>query len=308
MNDKHSGSVFDIQKFSLHDGPGIRDLVFLKGCPLRCQWCSNSESQSPHPEIFYRIDRCLGFSACGLCDHVCPVAAIKKGKSGKAQIDRPVCNHCGQCAQVCPSDALELVGRQMTVADILEVVEKDDLFHSRSGGGITVSGGDPLAQADFVATLLATCRKRGIDTAVETAGHGRWEQMEKIGRQANLIFYDLKSMNAQKHKAFTGVSNAIIKDNLGLLWKKFPKTSIIARTPVIPGFNDSKKDIAEIAAFLKGIETLKRYELLPFHRFGAPKYTYLGRTGAFAETDPPSGARMNELRRVAAHVLRRPVL
>ena len=193
-----SGWVFNIQKFSLHDGPGIRDLIFLKGCPLRCQWCSNPESQRPHPEIVYKIDRCIGFEVCGLCKNQCPEKAISKRDGGKANIDRSRCNHCGNCATVCPDGALALVGREMSIAEILDVVAADDGFHFRSGGGVTVGGGDPILQSDFVGALLKACRARGIDTAVETAGYGRWDQLEKICRYANLIFYDVKSMDVKK--------------------------------------------------------------------------------------------------------------
>lgn len=296
---KDTGRVFNIQKFSLHDGPGIRDLVFLKGCPLRCQWCSNPESQLPHPEIFYRVDRCLGFRACGLCAQLCPVTAIERAEDGKARIDWSVCNHCGRCAELCPSGAMELVGRQMTIAEILAVVEKDTGFHARSGGGVTVSGGDPLVQADFVEHLLETCSDRGIDTAVETAGYGRWEQMEKIGRYANLILYDIKSMDAARHKACTGVSNTTIKDNLLRLSARFPDTPIIVRTPIIPGFNDSEKDILDIASFIKRAGTVREYRLVPFHRFGTPKYACLGRCCIFADVGPLSEARIRRLSRVA---------
>ena len=293
----NSGWVFNIQKFALHDGPGIRDLIFMKGCPVRCQWCANPESQRRHPEIAYNMDRCIGFETCGVCQDVCPENAISKGITGRAEIDRSRCNHCGTCATVCPDRALELMGREMNIAEILDIVAAAEGFHHRSGGGVTVGGGDPIMQADFVGAMLRACRAQGIDTAVETAGYGGWNQLEKICRYANLIFYDVKSMDAQKHTAFTGVSNGQILENLSKLSIRFPDIPIVARTPVIPGFNDTSKDISAIVKFLKSIRTLEKYELLPYHQFGTPKYRQLGKTYLCPAT-PPSQERMERLRAV----------
>ena len=294
-----TGCVFNIQKFTLHDGPGIRDLIFMKGCPLRCRWCANPESQRPRPEIAYRIDRCIGFGPCGLCQDACPEKAISRGFTGRAEIDRLRCNHCGTCATVCPDRALELMGREMNIAEILDSVSADDGFHFRSGGGVTVGGGDPIMQADFVGELLRACRNRGIDTAVETAGYGDWDQLEKICRHANLVFYDVKSMDAEKHMAFTGVSSGQILENLSKLSIRFPEIPIVARTPVIPGFNDTSQDISAIVKFLKSIGTLKKYELLPYHQFGTPKYGQLGKTCLYPDAGPPTHECMQRLRAIA---------
>ena len=294
-----SGWVFNIQKFSLHDGPGIRDLIFMKGCPLRCRWCSNPESQRPYPEIAYKIDRCIGFKTCGLCKNACPEKAISRGHTGRAEIDLTLCNHCGRCATVCPDLALELMGREINIAEILDIVSADDGFHFRSGGGVTVGGGDPIMQADFVGALLSACRDRGIDTAIETAGFGQWDQLEKICRYANLILYDVKSMDAEKHKLITGVSNKTILENLGKLANRFPEIPIVVRTPVIPGFNDTSTDISTIVKFLRTIKTLKKYELLPYHKFGTPKYRQLGKTYLYPDTIPPAQECMQRLRAIA---------
>lgn len=291
----HTGWVFNIQKFSLHDGPGIRDLIFMKGCPLRCQWCSNPESQKPHPEIAYKIDRCIGFETCGLCRNACPQKAISKGDADRAAIDRSRCNHCGGCATVCPNLALGLMGREMTIPEILDIVSADEGFHYRSGGGVTIGGGDPMMQPDFVEALLRACRDRGIDTAVETAGYGSWEQLEKICRYANLIFCDVKSMDAEKHIAFTGVSSEPILENLRRLPNRFPRIPIIARTPVIPGYNSNPEDISMIVKFLNSIKTLKNYQLLPYHRFGNSKYGHLGKPCRYADTPPPDKKCMQRL-------------
>lgn len=296
--DVHSGWVFNIQKFSLHDGPGIRDLIFMKGCPLRCQWCSNPESQRPHPEIACNADRCIGFESCGLCLDICPEKAISRGDSGRVKIDWSLCHDCGDCATVCPDRALEVIGREMSIKEVLDVVTADDGFHYRSGGGVTVGGGDPIMQADFVSALLSACRDRGIDTAIETAGWGPWDQLEMLCRYANLVFYDVKSMDAEKHKLLTGVSNKTILENLKRLAKCFPETPIVVRTPVIPGFNDTPEDILLIVKFLNTIKTLKNYQLLPYHRLGTPKYTQLGKTCLYADTPPPDDKCMQQLRDV----------
>ena len=294
-----SGWVFNIQKFSLHDGPGIRDLIFMKGCSLRCQWCANPESQRLHPEIGYKIDRCIGFEVCGLCQDACPEKAISRGVSGRAVIDRSRCNHCGRCTTVCPDRALEFIGREMTIAEILDIVAADEGFHFRSAGGVTVGGGDPMMQADFVDELLRVCRQRGIDTAVETAGHGGWEQLQKICRHANRVFYDVKSMDAEKHMAFTGVSNVQILENLCRLSVRLPDIPIVVRTPIIPGFNDTDKDISAIVKFLRTIGTLKDYELLPYHKFGTPKYRQLGKTYLCPDITLPTQESMERLRAIA---------
>ena len=293
------GCVFNIQKFSLHDGPGIRDLIFMKGCPLRCHWCSNPESQRLHPEIAYKIDRCIGFETCGLCRDACPEKAISSDDAGRAAIDRSRCNHCGTCAKVCPDRALELIGREMNMAEIVDIVAADEGFHFRSGGGITIGGGDPILQPDFVSALLRECRRQGIDTAVETAGYGSWDRLEKICRHANLIFYDVKSMDAEKHMEFTGVSNALILENLSRLSIRLPDIPVVARTPVIPGFNDTDKDVSAIVKFLKTIGTLKKYELISYHRFGVPKYRLLGKTYLCPDINPPAGECMERLRAIA---------
>jgi len=299
MDSNRTGLVFDIQKFSLHDGPGIRDLVFLKGCPLRCQWCSNPESQSPAPEVLYRRDRCPGLDVCGLCLEACPVDAVNRDQGNRPRIDRHICDGCGRCAAVCPTSALTVVGRSMTVDALLTEVEKDDVFHSRSGGGMTVSGGEPLMQAPFVALLFAECRRRGIHTAVETTGYGSWVRLEQVARHADLIFFDLKSLDDRRHKTFTGVSNQTIKTNLYRLGQRLGQTPVVVRTPVVPGFNDSRAAIADIAAFVRELPNLQRYELLTFHRYGLSKYGYLDRDCRMAGVEASGEERMHELRRMA---------
>ena len=299
--DNKSGLIFNIQRFSVHDGAGIRDLVFLKGCPLRCLWCSNPESQNYHPEITLNKDRCIGIE-CGRCVAVCPTNAIAVQANEKISINWSLCNNCGECVEICPARAIKLFGERMSVNDIVKVVEEDDAFYWRSGGGITISGGDPLSQPDFVHDLLKVCRKRGIDTAVEIGGHASWEAVEKVCRYANLIFYDIKHLDPIKHETLTGFSNELVLGNIKKIARHFPETPIIARTPVVPGFIDSEEDIKAIADFLCGVESVTEYELLPYHGFGEPKYYQLGREYPLSELKPPSQEQMEKLKKIAQKV------
>ena len=294
------GIIFNIQRFSLHDGPGIRDLVFLKGCPLRCQWCSNPESQNPQAEVAYNPNRCIGLQKCGLCSQTCPKEAIQQNQQGEIIIDRNLCDDCGRCAQVCPADALKVFGTSMTVTEVIKVAEEDGSFYSRSGGGVTVSGGEPLMQPAFVEKLLAQCRKDGISTAIETCGYGNFDDLANICLHADVIFFDLKCMDSQKHKKYTGVSNQIIKENLLKLAEKFPDKPVIVRTPLIPGVNDTVEDIEKIVQFIKGMPNLKEYELLPYHRLGEPKYSQLGRKYALTRLKPLEEGKVNLLKEIAA--------
>ena len=288
--------VFDIQKFSVHDGPGIRTLIFMKGCPLRCRWCSNPESQNYHPEVALSESRCIG---CGRCEDICPTDAIIPLADGKIRIERSRCNNCGKCAEVCPAKAIRLFGEYMSIHDVLRVVEEDSPFYWRSGGGITVSGGEPLLQAQFVNELLKECRHCGIDIAVEICGHAAWEDVRKVCTYADLIFYDIKHMDPSKHKAFTGVSNELILGNIERISKHFREIPIIVRTPIVPGFTDSEANIEDIVDFLKCVESLKKYELLSYHGFGEAKYNQLGRAYELSGLQPPSQEHMAKLIEIA---------
>ncbi len=279
------GLILNIQRFSVHDGPGIRDLVFMKGCPLRCLWCSNPEAQNYNPEIAFIEGRCIG---CGWCKEACQAGAITILPDGKASIEKSLCNDCGKCVEICPAQAIKLFGEYMSVDDVVRVVEEDSAFYYRSGGGITVSGGEPLSQAEFVHELLKSCRERGIDTAVEISGHANWEDVERVCRYANLIFYDIKHIDSGKHKAFAGVTNELILENIRRIASNFPKTPIVARTPIVPGFTDTEDNIKAIADFLSQIGSLKQYELLPYHGFGKPKYHQLGREYSLSSLQTPS--------------------
>ncbi|HWR42009.1 (2S)-3-sulfopropanediol dehydratase activating enzyme [Sporomusa sp.] len=271
-----SGYVFNIQRYSLHDGLGIRTVVFLKGCPLQCRWCSNPESQKFTPELAYNKSKCIGYEACSRCQKVCTYGAVGQSQDGTIELSWDNCQHCFQCVDQCPSKALHTFGRQMNVADIVKVVEADSAFYMRSGGGLTISGGEPLMQADFVIDILKEAKKRRIDATIETCGYALWDDLRRVGDYLKTIIFDIKSMNSDKHKEFTGVNNDSILANLTALRITFPQLHILVRTPVIPGFNDSEADIGAILNYIEGWPNIS-YELLPYHRLGQQKYKYLGR-------------------------------
>jgi pyruvate formate lyase activating enzyme len=271
------GYVFNIQCYSLHDGPGIRTLVFLKGCPLRCKWCSNPESQLSHPELAYNTNKCIGTEECSICLKVCHSGAVEVDSSNnKIKINRELCDNCLECAEICPSKALITFGKLMSIEDVLNAVEKDSVFYSRSGGGLTIGGGEPLMQPEFAAGLVKEAKRRKINTSLETCGYAEWGAIEKVCAHLDTIFFDIKCIDSAKHKEFTGIGNKKILENFGKLCKRFPNTPIIVRTTIIPGFNDSEEDIIAIANFIDDIPNMQ-YELLAYHHLGESKYGFIGR-------------------------------
>lgn len=275
LDKQQTGTVFNVQKFSVHDGEGIRTLVFLKGCPLHCPWCSNPESQRREPERAYNPTRCLTAEVCGRCAKACPTGALSV-VGGLIRFDRAACAGCNACVRACPTGAQSVYGEVMSVDDILKRVEEDAVFYSRSGGGLTLSGGEALAQPDFAAALLREAKARRIHTALETCGHCSVEALERACRLLDELIFDIKSLDSERHKAFTGVGNKRILENIRFVFERFPDLPVLVRTPVIPGFNDTEEDILRIREMLPKRSGV-RYEALTYHRMGQPKYGYLGR-------------------------------
>jgi pyruvate formate lyase activating enzyme len=265
-------TVFNIQRYSLHDGGGIRTVVFLKGCPLHCAWCSNPESQRAEAEIMYVESRCIGADACGACIAECASKAIRRA-SGKVAIDANLCIGCQKCAAVCPSKAIAAMGERMTVNAIMDIVERDAVFYKH--GGITISGGEPLSAGEPLLSLLTEAKRRRISAAIETCGYGDYKLLHAAARLSDAILYDIKSMNSKLHEEYTGKPNALILSNLEKLAKDFPNLKITVRTPVIAGFNDNSEDLAAIANYASSLGL--SHELLPGHRLGDWKYNALVR-------------------------------
>jgi pyruvate formate lyase activating enzyme len=293
------GLVFNIQRFSVHDGPGIRTVVFMKGCPLRCLWCSNPEAQNCRPEMGYNAQRCLGSASCAACVDACRSCATQLVDQSGIKINRDLCTSCGSCADVCPAKARRILGEFFTVDSLIKIVEGDSSFFWRSGGGITVSGGEPLLQADFVEALLRRCRGRGIHTAIETSGYADWRDVSRVCQHANFVLYDIKHIDSLRHKELTGVGNETVLDNLKRLSTAFPEVEIVVRTPIVPRYNDSEENVWGIARFIEGLAGVKGYELLPYHAFGQPKYAQLGMRYQLEDLRPPSEEDMDRLRKAA---------
>jgi pyruvate formate lyase activating enzyme len=263
------GLIFNIQRFSIHDGPGIRTTVFFKGCPLRCRWCSNPESWHDYPEIATYDAKC---TRCGRCQKVCPVEAISISEEGR-KINRTVCNLCMKCAEVCPTGAIAVTGQWMTLDEVMKEVEADSLFYKNSGGGVTLSGGEPLAQWEFALDLLEQCKAKAFHTALDTCGYVPWEVLERVLDYTDLVLYDIKHMDVTLHAEGTGKSNRLVLDNAR---RAAAKRRTWLRVPLIPGYNDSAENLQAVARF--GLEIgAEKVSLLPYHIWGKSKYERLGR-------------------------------
>ena len=265
------GVVFNIQSYSIHDGPGIRTVVFLKGCPLSCIWCSNPESQSPLPELGVSATLC---KLCRTCVDRCPAHAVSLLQDGSVFTDRTICVRCGQCEDFCPHNARKLYGTSYSIDQLITRIEKDMPFFTRSGGGVTFSGGEPTIQFGFLLGALKQCKNRFIHTAIETCGHIRErEKLEALVPYVDLFLYDIKCVDSEKHLRYTGVSNELILKNAQLIAES--GGDMVIRIPLIPGFNDSGDEIGRIAEFVLSLKSVKQVNLLPYHELGKSKYRML---------------------------------
>ncbi len=292
-----TGYVCNIQRFSVHDGPGIRTTVFLKGCTLRCFWCHNPESIRPKPEIQFFPNRCIG---CGACVEVCPEGAQTFDANGARLFDHAKCVACGKCVDVCYAEALVFSGKAMTAEAVVDEILLDRAFYANSGGGVTLSGGEPALQVDFSREILERCRAAGLHTAIETAANVPWDSLAALLPLTDLVMMDLKHMDSAKHHAAVGAPNALLLANARHLVES--GKPIIFRIPVIPTVNDTPEEVAAMAAFVRELRDLRAahhngspgdpapitLELLPFHRMAGDKYNSLGWDYRAATLTPPA--------------------
>jgi pyruvate formate lyase activating enzyme len=280
--------IFNVMRFATHDGPGIRTTVFLKGCPLACCWCHNPEGQNSEPELLYFEERCRH---CGDCLTACPEHAVEH--VGGAVRTSAACRHCGRCAEVCVAEARRIAGRRFTVGGLLKEIERDLVFFEESGGGLTLSGGEPMAQPHFVSALLDECRERRIHTAIETCGFAESGAFLRVALAADLVLFDLKLVDPEKHRRHTGASNQPILHNLeGLVARG---RAVTVRIPVVPGINDAEEDIGQFAGYLARLR-VRQVELLPYHQTGVEKYRRLGSTYRLKQTPLPAAPDLERFR------------
>jgi pyruvate formate lyase activating enzyme len=294
-------NIWKIDYSAVHDGPGIRTSLYLKGCPLRCTWCSNPEGNTSEPNLVFIQSRCID---CGQCVERCPAKAIELRRDPGTQrlnlhVNRENCNLCEQCVSVCAPKALEIWGRNYTIPELLQILEKNRPMYRKSGGGVTLTGGDPLYQWESVADLIEQCRRRGIHTVVETSGFAEEEPFERILRSVDWLFIDLKHMDAEDHARLTGRSNARILENVKLASSvmRERKRDLVVRMVVVPGVNDGD-NISKTAQFLRDLPYLKGLEFLPYHRYATTKYELLHRPYRLIDLEPPSEGLMEDCRKV----------
>lgn len=292
-----TGKFYDIQGFSVHDGPGIRLTLFMKGCPLRCLWCHSPESQEFPTELNWMEVKCVGTELCGNCLNVCPHDAISIGKKKQAltgdgeitlvKVNRKLCDNCGKCAEACTSKALYMCGTDYTVEEIMQRVRRDKPFFERSGGGVTISGGECLWQPEFLLEVLKKCKAEGIHTAIDTTGYVKWENIEAILPYSDLFLYDLKCMDSKLHKQVTGVPNELILENAKKIAAAGGKFQI--RIPTIPMVNDSVEAFDAVGKFICELgDSVEIVQLLPYHNLGVVKWERLQRDSPALEATPPS--------------------
>ena len=293
-----NGRIFDVKRYSLHDGPGIRTTVFLQGCPLSCWWCHNPESQSVAPTIQYQPESCLG---CEACVETCETNALTLTQQG-IQRDEQLCKTCGECTEACPAEARDMIGRQVSVEDVLQQVEKDRLYYDESGGGVTFSGGEPLAQPEFLIALLRACGERDLHRVVDTSGLAATQTLLKVAEHTDLFYFDSKLMADQRHRQTTGVSNQRILENLRAL--DLEGQAVRIRVPVIPGINDHIENFSAMAEFLAPLKQIRQVDLLPYHSSAREKHRKFGMAWKLNGASELAPERLEEF----AAAIRRPEL
>lgn len=278
------GKIFDIKKYAIHDGPGIRTTVFLKDCPLYCWWCHNPDGLHKAPKVVYDAHPCIG---CGDCLETCPAGAISSSSSGLVT-DNQLCAACGQCVDICSASARQIAEQVLTISQLMDIIHQDILFYDESGGGVTFSGGEPLLQAEFLIEALSACGQREIHRVVDTSGYASKTTIEKVAKHTDLFLYDLKCIDSQRHRQYTGVSNKIILDNLVSLHDS--GANVIVRIPLIPGFNDDAESISLIHGFLRPLVGIHEIHILPYHEYQKNKYCKLGIPYLAGHVSPPTQA------------------
>ena len=285
-----SGWISDIERYALHDGPGIRTTVFMKGCPLRCLWCSNPETQAEHPQLAFFKERCNG---CLRCIEQCPQNAISINQnSKKAELDFNKCNHCGECVDACSMDALMMIGKWVSAEEIADLVARDKIFYQHSNGGVTLSGGDPLWQSEFAGEILQRCKENQIHTAIQTCGYGTKEQIDHLLPFLDLAIIDIKHSDSSAHQELTGEGNEIILENIKYIDNK--QIPIVIQIPLIPGVNDSEGILKDIFEFTGSLKNALGVSLLPYHTLGVPKYKHIGKSYSMPSIDIPSANYLKE--------------
>ena len=297
-----TGTVLNIQRYCSHDGPGTRTTVFLKGCSLRCKWCSNPESIHPKPELAYDERLCSGAKECGDCLKApFPEGAFftVPGADDKVRVNWDLASDCNEeTVSLCPTKALHMFGSTMTAGEVLDEVEKDESFYRNTGGGMTLSGGECAIQPDFAAALLQGAHECGINTAIETAGSYPWRFMEQVLPHVDTVLHDLKLMDSERHKKWIGVGNERLLENFKKAYETWPDKKFIARRPLIPGVNDDEEDIRAVLEFIRPHKNVVDFELLPYMRFGMGKYDMLGRIYELKDFDPPTEESVQRLQAI----------
>jgi pyruvate formate lyase activating enzyme len=289
-----AGLITNFQDFAVHDGTGLRVLVFLKGCPLRCKWCQNPETIHVEQDLMYHERLC---KECGKCFEVCESSAIRKDKRKK--VDRKKCIKCMKCADICPTGALAKMGKWVTVKEVLGTfLEYKPFYDASDNGGVTISGGEPTYQSQFTSSLVEHCKNADLHTAIETCGYAEYGVMADIAKNIDLMLFDVKHMNDSAHKKITGVSNKTILSNLARLRKDFPDMEIIIRTPLIPDFNDTEENIRETGKFLSSLG-IKKWDLLPFNTLASSKYNSMNKNWKFKNVERQDEAYLRHLHHIA---------